>query len=351
MRSISGPPIDVRKQIILKAVVTDYVRTVEPVGSHTLMTRYEFGVKSATIRNEMAELAELGYLQQPHTSSGRIPSDLGYRFYVDRLMEDVQLNAMEAARARNRMHPRRSEIEIIIEQTCRILSDLVHYTSVATQPAVQDAVVTHISIANVGHRKMLAVVVLDNGRVLHELLEFDAGSARLDAVLATNFLLRKLSGRTLQSLNSASSDTMCEDAADMKDLLLKVLEFIKRELEPTDEVDIHMEGTSYIVQQPEFKDAYRLEAVLSALEERSAIYRLLSSAYLGPDVTVVIGSENPVDEMQDCSFVGTKYRVNGRVAGTIGVLGPTRMDYPRAVSAVEFMAYNLGDMLTALSVE
>lgn len=341
-------PIDYRKQVILKAVVTDYVQTAEPVGSHTLVVRYELGVKSATIRNEMAELSEMGYLRQPHTSAGRIPSDLGYRFYVDRLMEAVSLSQTEAASARDKLAPHRTEVETIIEQTCRILSQFSRYTSLATHPAVRDALINHISVANLGHGRVLAILVLDSGRVIHEMLELGEKSSKLDAITATNFLTRKLAGRTLESLRTAPPGSLMEDAADMAELLGKVLEFVVREIEAIEETEISMEGASYIMQHPEFKDAERLEAVLSVLEQRSALYKLLSSVYLGPDVAVIIGSENPVDGMRDCSFVGAKYRVNGRVAGTIGVVGPTRMDYRRAVSAVEFMANNLSELLTSL---
>lgn len=346
--SRSNLPIDDRKRTILKAVVTDYVATAEPVGSHTLMSRYQFGVKSATIRNELAELADLGYLYQPHTSAGRVPSDMGYRYYVDRLMEDPNLSPLEADKAKDRLTPHRTEVEIILEKTCRILSDLARYTSLATHPSVTDATVSHISVAKVGRRKLLAVIVLSNGRVIHELLETDRSSDSLDPVKATNYLMDKLAGRSMESLSSGPVEPMRSDG--FVDLLSKIRDLIRGEVERAGETDIHLEGASYIMQQPEFKDVERLEAVLSVLEQRSALYKLISAAYLGPDVTVIIGSENPMSQMRDCSFVGARYRIAGRVAGTIGLLGPTRMDYRRAVSAVEFMARNLGELLTGLSV-
>lgn len=349
MKDLPIKPIDERKQVILKAVVTDYVRTAEPVGSHTLMTHYSLGVKSATIRNEMAELAELGYLHQPHTSAGRVPSDRGYRFYVDRLMGTAGLARAEAQSIRDRLSPRRTEMDVILEQTCRILSDLAHYASVATHPLVKDARISHISIAHVGQDKLLALLVLDNGRVTHEFLELSPRSHKIDPVTATNYLMRRLSGETLQS--ACAKEAEPDDTPDMKELLASVISFIARESGDVEEADVTTEGTGYIVQQPEFRDARRLEAVLSVLEERSALYKLFSSVYLGPEVTVIIGTENPLEEMRDCSFVGARYKIGGRAAGTIGVLGPTRMDYRRAISAVDFMARNLGELLTALSVD
>lgn len=343
-------PLDARKQFILKAVVTDYVETAEPVGSHSLIERHEFGVKAATIRNEMAELSDLGYLRQPHTSAGRIPSDQGYRFYVDRLMDQVALSRAEATTVRKKMEPHSTEMDFILEQTCKILSGLARYTSLATLPAVSDAVVSHISVTSVAGRKLLAVLVLDNGAVIHELLDVDSKSGKTDPVRATNFLTERLAGRTLASLDGASIEPLPDQARDMGDLLRSVLRFVRRELQSAEESGIHLEGASYIMQQPEFRDASRLETVLSLLEGRQALYRLFSSVYLGPEVTVIIGAENPVDEMSDCSFVGTKYRVGDRIAGTIGVVGPTRMDYRRAVAAVEFMARNLEQLLAELRV-
>lgn len=342
-------PLDPRKQGILKAIVTDYVYTAEPVGSHTLMARYAFGVRSATLRNEMAELSELGYLQQPHTSAGRIPSDLGYRFYVDRLMELAHLQAAEADDARRKLATQSSEVELILGQTCRILADMARYTSLATHPVVKESTVKHISVVPVGSRKLLAVMVLDNGAVFHELLQFDPMAGRFDPITASNYLMRKLGGQSLESIDALSSESFADAPPGADELAREVIEFIKRELRAEDEADVHLEGAGYIMRQPEFKDVSRLETVLSILEERSALFKLFSSVYVGPEVTVIIGSENPLDQMRDCSFVGTKYRIGGRIAGTIGLIGPTRMDYRRAVAAVEFMARNLEDLLTQLS--
>jgi heat-inducible transcriptional repressor len=343
-------PLDSRKQVILKAVVNDYVRTAEPVGSQVLVTRYQIGVKSATVRNEMAELSDLGYLRQPHTSAGRIPSDLGYRFYVDRLMGQSGLPIADAEDVRDRLAPHTSELEIILEHTCRILSDLARYTSVATDPNVRESVISHVSVASVSRAKLLAVLVLENGRVLHELIVFDSASGKFDPMKTSNFLNEKLGGKSLSDLRSASFQPSPDDPPDSSEVLRKVMDFLQRELELSEEAEVYLGGTGYILRQPEFKDADRLEAVLSALEHRSSLYKLFSSVYLGPGVTVIIGRENPLDSMHDLSFVGAKYYIGGRVAGTIGVVGPTRMDYGRAVGAVQFMAANLSDLLTALSL-
>ena len=349
MRTLPIQHLDARKQHILKAVVNDYVTTAEPVGSHMLAGRYSFGVRSATIRNEMAELDEMGYLHQPHTSAGRIPSDLGYRFYVDRLMEAAVLPSAETSRAERMLASRRAEIELLLDHTCRVLADLARYTSLATQPKVRDAVIRHVSVANVARGKVLAVVVFDNGRIIHELIESGRGKRALDPISATSYLTRELGGRAASSLSDGPNTPERGDSREMSDLAGEVQRLVSREAEAEDEVDIHLGGASYIMQQPEFRSADRLEAVLSVLDGRSALYRLFASI-LGPQVTVIIGNENPVNEMAYCSFVGAKYRIRGRIAGTIGVMGPTRMDYRRAVGAVDFMVRNLEELLHSLSV-
>lgn len=340
-------PLDARKQSILRAIVDDYVRTVEPVGSRWLMTHYSFGVRSATLRNEMAELSERGYLRQPHTSAGRVPSDLGYRFYVDRLMPQPELPASEVDSARSKLAARSSELDTILEQTCRVLSDLARYTSVATDPVLKENSVTHVSVAGVSARKLLAVVVLDNGVVLHELID---SHDDVDAVRVSNYLAAKLAGRTLSSIQQESVQASPDDPAGAHAVLTRVVEFLRRQAESQESPEVYLGGTGYILQQPEFKQAERLQALLTLLEQRQSLYRLLSSLYLGPDVMVMIGRENPVDSAQDLSFVCAKYKIAGRVAGTIGVVGPTRMDYRRAVAAVDFMARNLSDLLTTLSL-
>ena len=348
MRHPHTGSLGVRKQSILKAIVTDYVHTAVPVASKTLVSRHRFGVKSATIRNEMAELLEMGYLRQPHTSAGRVPSDLGYRVYVDDLMDRAGVPDDTAQSASRRLRSYPSETDLVFEHTCRMLADLAQYTSLATRPILKDAVISQISIVRVGGRRLLAVLVLDNGRIVHQLVHIRAGSGDIDPAKATNFLQHKLGGQPLDKANEVSFAP--GDLPEMRELLNVTLDFIKRELDAIEETDVHYEGASYMMQQPEFKDADRLEILLSVLEQKKPLSKMFSWAYFGPDVTVIIGSENPLRQMRDCSFVGTSYRIGGRTAGTIGVLGPTRMDYRRAVGAVEFMAKNLGDVLTSLSV-
>ncbi len=351
-------PLDERKQTILKTVVIDYVETAEPVGSRNLLARHRFNVKSATIRNEMSELSVMGYLYKPHTSAGRVPSDMGYRFFVDRLMERTRKAPMEDAQT---VAVRRSEIEDIVEETCRLLAQFSRYTSIVTMPETRSAHISHINVSRVSDRKYLIVVLMDNGRVFHHLADTEE---KIDWERATNYLSEKLRGLTLEEAGvsgqgcpetrnmavegcSATSETSQVDD-EFGEILAKVRGYVADELQFLDSADVHVEGTTYIMQQPEFRDVERLGAVLGVLGEKDMLSRLVGS--IGDErVHVVIGSENPLAEIRDCSFVASKYKVGDRNAGAIGVIGPTRMDYERAVATVELMARQLGLVLTELA--
>ncbi|MBI2844794.1 MAG: heat-inducible transcription repressor HrcA [Armatimonadetes bacterium] len=351
MRS-NASPLDTRKQRILKAIVQEHVGTAEPVGSEALVTNYDFGVRSATIRNEMAEMAEMGYLRQPHTSAGRVPSDLGYRFYVDRLMGTATLPRREAVVAKEQLSSLASEVDFIITQTCRILTGLTRYTSVATQPSTDNTRISHIGLSKVAGRKLLLVVALSDGRVEHRILDLRRQVSSSEVEKTANLLASKLVGQEIETIKttgwtrgSLSADPVSDLIADVLGALQHVIDSLSRP-----DTDVCVEGANHILRQPEFKDVDRLEGVLELLEERRRLYQFLSRAILGADVMIIIGTENPFREMHDTSFVGAKYRIGSRVAGTIGVIGPTRMEYQRAVAAVDAMARNLSELLTLLSL-
>ena len=326
-----------RKKLILKAVVTDYVITAEPVASKTLVGRYIWDVKSATIRNDMAELADMGYLSQPHTSAGRIPSDMGYRFYVDKLMDSHKIPSRQAGAAKDEMAKRSGEIDNILDKSCGILADLARCTAVATQPNINATGISAANVSDVQKGKFLAVIVLDNGRVIHGFVN----NRNLDARHATNFLTDAIVGKTMDE---------ARDRAVSDEKYAPFFEDIKKILSDEIRTDVHLRGTGYIMKQPEFKDAGKLGAILRVLEDKQILARLLSTAFANPGVTVIIGSENTIDEMKDCSFVGKQYTIGGRPVGSIGVIGPTRMDYKKSVAAVKFMSSNLTALLEQLGI-
>ncbi len=339
-----------RKCRILGAIVHDYVATAEPVGSETLAQRYNLGVKPATIRNEMAAMSEFGYLRQPHTSAGRVPSDLGYRYYVDNLMPTPRLGSRESGLARQCFDNCETEVEELVQQTCRILSSLTMCTSVATPPKTDAVTVRHVIVSIVSPGKLLVVTVLNTGHVSHRFVEYDGSLKPADVPALSNLANERLQGAESSTVVAQGQGPFPRELAALKDVYGKVVQTVRQALIAAEDDEIYMDGAGNILRQPEFHQGERIAALLNALEQRKALYQVLSKALLGPDVVVIIGSENQLEEMQHCSFVTARYSVGDRVVGSIGVIGPTRMDYRRAVGAVRFMASNLSEMLVNLGL-
>ena len=345
-------PLDARKVKILEAVVHDYVTTTKPVGSERLIEVYRLGCKSATVRNEMAEMAEMGYLVQPHTSAGRIPTDRGYRYYVDELMDPPgALKATEAATAKKKSRQAHTEIEQILQQTCRILSEITSYTSVATDPSSSSTSLRRVYLSAASNRHILLVVLLSNGHVEHRLVETDAVPGENALLLLSNYVNAQVGGKDLDDIGRMSGPG--EIPADLHPYgaaLMKVWPVLKQSALAFTERRVYLEGTNRLLHQPEFHDIQRLEGLLSALQQRTTLYQVLSRSLQDNSTTITIGAENNLPAMQNCSIITTSYRIGQRPAGYLGVVGPTRMNYDRSVAAVRLMAHNLSQMLTHLSL-
>jgi len=345
-------PLDSRKVRILQAIVNDYVMTTKPVGSERLIEVYNLGVKSATVRNEMAEMAERGYLLQPHTSAGRIPTDQGYRYYVDELMDHADtLTPEEVQRAELSAQQTRSEIEEVILHTCRILSQLTSYPSLATDPCTGTTTLRHVYLTEASPRHLLLVLLLSTGHVEHRLVEVPEG-APVGASLTTlsNYLNALVEDHDLSEVSdNLRPHELPQELLAHAAVLLRVFAALTQVANILSQRRVFLEGTSHFLRQPEFQDVQRLENLLNALEERSQLYQVLSQALRGCDATIIIGVENAYEPMQECSVVTTSYRIGTRTAGYLGVVGPTRMQYERATAAVTLMAHSLSNVLTNLS--
>ncbi|MHB9126063.1 MAG: heat-inducible transcriptional repressor HrcA [Armatimonadota bacterium] len=338
-----------RRCRILAAVVHDYVETAEPIGSETLARRHDFGVKPATIRNELAAMSDLGYLRQPHTSAGRIPSDLGYRFYVDELMPIPRLGQCESTKAKKGYTPVESEVEEILQRTCRILSELTKYTSIATNPQVEVVTVNQVALLAVKPGILLAITVLNTGHVDHRALEYSGSISQADVVSLGNFVNARFAGTEMGGFHLRADEELPPELARLDWLYKKIVPLLRQALSAATDDHIYVDGTSHMLKQPEFAQSGRAARVMEALERRRVLFQMLGSAILGSDVMVIIGSENRFEEMRECSFIAASYSIGGKPCGSIGVVGPTRMDYRRAVAAVRFMALNLSELLTSLS--
>lgn len=344
--------LDPRKQRILQAIVRDYVDTAEPVGSGALSERHDFGVKPATIRNEMAEMADLGYLDQPHTSAGRIPSEKGYRFYVDWLITPQAPSPDECRRLRDQIDKARTEVERVLHQTCRMLSALTHYVSMATPPEMEQDQVRQLHLAVLDRHRLLAVLAMATGRVEHAVVSVAVDLMSIDLGRVERALAPWLQGHTAAQAVDAAAAPGEPLTTDSETVYYAVATAVKQTLsriQAEQPGDVFVEGTSEVLRQPEFSYGEAVLPLMELLEERRRLFSLLRDAY-ARQAQVLIGSEGGDPRMRMCSLVAARYTVLGRYTGTIGVLGPTRMDYDRAVPAVRFMAESLGEVLTKLSL-
>jgi len=356
--------LDARKQRILQAVVEDYVATAEPVGSHVLVQRYSLGVKSATIRNEMAEMSERGYLRQPHTSAGRVPSDLGYRFYVNRLMALPVIQEGEAERIQHAVATASLELDAILRRTCQLLAAMTHLPAVATPPAANDTELRQIFVSPAGADRTLVVLLFSTGHTESRIVELPLSAS--DALTLVNALNSQFVGMTLTALlgiiaeNERVPGELWQLSVHWRRLIAEIVQAARNAV--ADESAMYVEGTHAALRHPEFRDVDRLTQFLAMLQERAALLEMLGRAVSVPpgvsivarpraaSVMVTIGEETGRPEMADYAIVSTAYYVGDRESGTIGVLGPTRMDYGRAAAAVDLMARTVSDLLTRLSV-
>ena len=347
--------LDLRKQRILQAIVQDYVTTAEPVGSQVLVERYSLGVKSATIRNEMAEMSERGYLRQPHTSAGRVPSDRGYRFYVNRLMSLPMVQEAESAYAQTALATASSELESILRRTCQLLTEMTQLPAVATPPDADETELRQIFVTSCGPHGALMVLLFSTGRAEHRLLNI--GLTATDAVLLSNALTARW-GRallsTLRTVDAAQEPVPAELAHLLNAWALLGGEIATAARQLGSGGPMFIEGTHAVLNHPEFRDVERLSQFLRMIQERAALIEMLGKALTGAErhastVQVSIGEETGYHELAEYSVVSSPYFIGDRERGTIGVLGPTRMDYGRASAAVDLMARTVGGLLTQIS--
>ncbi len=345
--------LDARKAFILQAVVQDYVATAEPVGSEAVVERHHLRISSATVRNEMAEMAEMGYLRQPHVSAGRIPSDLGYRYYVDHLMKPVPADSLLPPRHTSLFspaNPEAGEVERLLQTTCRLLAEATRYASVATAPETDVVSIRHILLSQPAPGKVLLVMVASSGQVEHRLIPLrdrlsEPQMALMDAILQEHY-----AGRALRDLLSAETPALPLDSPVTEAVWNLILQAVEDCIDALSQQEVFLEGIQHIIEQPEFRQVERLYSVISLLEHPQVLMRLLQRVGSSGTVQVIIGEENPLPEMRELSFVASSYRIGDRIAGTVSVVGPTRMHYEVAMSAVEYIAQALSRVLTQISV-
>ena len=337
--------LDERKRLVLRAVIEDYVETAEPVGSRTIARKHNLGVSPATIRNEMADLEETGYLHQPHVSAGRVPSDKGYRFYVDVLMEPHTFSEREYGVIYKEISGHYREMERLIQESTRLLALLTQSISVIVAPRMDRLVFKHVQLVFLDETIILVILVLHPGIVKNKLIKTEQRYSPEELHEISAALNRKLKGITYRELGPTVFNEIIRDFGDIGTVLV---ELVFRGLTEDKGEQVYSSGTVNILNQPEFRDVDRARVLLEVLDEKERLLGLLSDASKSRGVNVAIGHENLHAEMHECSLVTSTYHVGRDVVGTIGVIGPTRMEYSKVVSVVDLIASYLSELLTEL---
>ncbi|MFZ5973802.1 MAG: heat-inducible transcriptional repressor HrcA [Bacillota bacterium] len=336
--------LDERKMKLLKAIVDDYIHTATPVASRALSKRHDFGLSSATIRNEMSDLEEMGYLEQRHTSAGRIPSEKAYRLYVDSLMSLPRLSGKEISMMRSYFQERMDEIEDVILQTARALSSMTDYTAVVLAPQYQKITVRHVQLVPVGVGKALLVVVTDAGVVKDALLQVPEDFDAYDLERISRQLTEWFSNKTTSVIQDIFVSIVQDEMSRHRSMFEKIMETIDISLRPSEQKDVVVGGANNIFNYPEYKNPEKVKSFLSALEHKDILYKMLSEA-TKVELSISIGAENPFDDVRDCSIVTATYRVGNTTYGSMGLIGPTRMNYARAVAVLNHVGKSLSEIL------
>ncbi len=336
--------MDERKDKVLQAIILDYITTAEPVGSRTIARKFDLGVSSATIRNEMADLEEMGLIEQPHTSAGRVPSDVGYRYYVDCLMQKAFLSEGEKDIVDGIISQRIQKIQGLVQETSKLLSQLTNLTTVVLAPQQGKSALHQIHLLPYQPAKALMVVVRENGAVENQIIDVSESTSAEDLQKVSQILNKKMKGYTLDKIKSSLLNEIYAELARQKELITMAMEVLEPILNSNDHDSLVLGGTFNMLNQPEFKDIAKLKSVLRIFEEDHELKQILSEVS-GQGLTIRIGGENKLEEMQECSLITATFQIDGNNVGTIGVLGPTRMDYAKTCSLLELMSKNMSRVI------
>jgi heat-inducible transcriptional repressor len=342
--------LDERKKQILKVITDDYITSGEPVGSRTIARRYDLGLSPATIRNEMADLEESGFLEQPHTSAGRVPSERGYRYYVDALMSRHTLTEKEIEVIYGELEHYHQEMESVIQQTSKILVQMTKYPSLVLSPQIDTAIFRHVQLVKLSSNTVLVVIVTDTGLVENKVIELQQEISTEELDRLSTLLNQKLRGLSLNKLhtslfNDINSELVFHDQLFNEALKLLIKSMMNRNKSGE---RVYIDGATKMLEQPEFLDLQKFKPLMNLLEEEDRLYKLLCKDVITKS-QVKIGHENEEQGIQDCSVVTASYEIAGRAVGVIGILGPTRMDYGKVLPVVEMTAAILSDLLSQMS--
>lgn len=334
--------LDERKQRILRAIVDDYISTAEPIGSRTIAKKYSLGISPATVRNEMADLETLGYIKHLHTSSGRIPSSKGYRFYVDDLLTLEQMSENEIELINNWYATKVRSVEEIFRETSRIISQLTKNVSLVLAPQLTQTVLRHLQFIPLGNKQVIAIIMTDAGFINNKILDIPRGLSFADFEHIASVFNSHLSGRRLSDISAAAIRRLRGETVNST-VFNSIINIIDEALARDKKERLYLGGARQLMEQPEFHSVDKIKRILSMLEEDKLLCDILQSQR-DKNLAVTIGQENKYNDIKDCSIISATYHLDGKPIATLAVLGPTRMDYAKIISLLNFINANLANI-------
>jgi len=331
--------LDNRKKKILQAIIEEYVDTAEPVSSGNLVK--ELDCSSATIRNDMAELEKLGLIEKTHTSSGRIPSQKGYRYYVDELVRDDRLTKKEMEIIRDRLETEVNSLEELTKIATNTLSEMTHYTAITISPDLENHNIIDIKFILLGTRVLMAVIMTDSGIIRESVIKFDDDLTQKQVDDLTTLFKSKLVGKPLEIISGPLEEYIMDEIKTGIDIIKKIIEEINKII--INSKQVYLDGANKVTETPEFKKTDIAKDFLNVLDEKEDIVANILNTGEADDINIYIGSESDKEELKNFSIVTFNHIVEGKDIGTIGIIGPTRMDYSKVISVMKYISKKLND--------
>ena len=326
--------LDQRKKKVLQAIVEEYVNTAEPVSSSLLTKKEQLNYSSATIRNEMADLEKAGYLEKTHTSSGRIPSEKGYRYYVDELLRDDNISLEEIKYISEKLETKVNEIEELTKLTTTTISEITHYTTVAIGPGADTQLIEEIKFVMLGQRMLMAIILTNTGMVKETIIKFDEDITDKQLETINYMFNKKLKNQPLEIIDEPLEKYLINEMKYSVKVIKPIIEQIKKVIQ--EERQIYLEGTNKVFDLPEFNSLEVAKNFINIIDEKELVADMLDSG-IAKDINVYIGDENEKDELKDFSVITFKHKVGNKDLGTIGIIGPKRMDYSKVISVMKYI--------------
>ncbi len=344
--------LDGRKLKVLYAIINSHLISAEPIGSRTISKDYDLGVSPATIRNEMSDLEDKGYLNKPHSSSGRVPSDKAYRLYVDEILKINQpIKTKEKNKIQETLYTESKEVGELMENAAKLLSSITSYTAIAMSPQISKSKLKHIQLMKIDIDKILMVVVNSSGLVKNSVFKTNLDVSDREFIILSNYLNEKFKGLTIDEIISLIEVEGLDEHKNLGLILKGILPELSRSLKDVSEAEVYSEGVTKILNFPEYNDLEKVRSFISFIEDKDSIINMLSSKdeyeeYKG--VSIVIGNENQYEEMKDCSLITADYKIDGNTMGKIGIIGPKRMEYVGLINTLINFSEDISSVLNKI---